>query len=551
MRTTRTDPLRPLARATLGIGVSRVEKRRALLALFWVLLFVAAGVALLLQRPARAPLPAAPETELADDREPPEERAALVEESAARAPLAVVHEQEQAQEQGPSAPAAPAGSAELTLLVVDAAGHGVEGLIAWVRVAGEEQENVRVEFLEANFDSARALPPARPRTDQNGRISLAVPSLAELTVHLEEGDSRAWSADRVRDGVLRTDASGDPIVLATGETRELRFEIGHSLAVSGIVRYPDHSPVPSARLRVFDAEPAHFGAFQSRLNAGADEHGRFGFVLHDLASDCTVSIVAADGEFISMGKGGIEHAASLSFSPAEWQVGPLELVIDLERTLDLSGRVVDDRGEPFDGVIWAIPAYAEFLLQKDSLGILPISFLPAKGNFTIKGLPPGTYDIVVKRNAPRTYHRFDGFEAGSTGIELAIEDDRIVRVRLRVDGGPADARLQAVLLRHQYRTTRPAAPLDATAAVRLEAKEPPGIRAEPGSWNQEDLEGRTIQLVGEQELARSHAFEPQQPGWYTVGVRAWDGEGLAFAPCFSGPVELDGGDYEFVARLVR
>jgi hypothetical protein len=443
---------------------------------------------------------------------------------------------------------------------------------------GAESKDPRVLGLDSSLEGTLiAAPRSAPQTDVYGRIALTVPSQAELVVHLAEEQSRAWSAERVENGTLRQNTSparlvlapgekgilrseggrpvlvprGDPIVLAPGETRELRFELGRTLAVTGIVRFPDRSPVPGARLRVFDGSPARFGAFESRWNAWADPQGRFGFVLHDLASDSPVSIVAADGEWVAMGEGGIEHAKALSFAPAEWRIGMLDVELVLDRTLDLSGRVVDERGEPFDGVIWAIPAYADFLLQKDELGVLPISFLVGKGSFVVKGLPPGTYDIVVKRNRPRTYHRFDGFQAGSVGIELQIVDDRTVNVRLRVEGGAGEVSVQPVLLKHQYREARSSSPLDATAAIRLEGGEPLGVRSDTGSWNQEDLEGRTIQLVEEPSSARSHAFEPQQPGWYTVGLRAWDDEGHAFAPRFSEPVRLEGGDYEFVAHLVR
>lgn len=273
-------------------------------------------------------------------------------------------------------------------------------------------------------------------------------------------------------------------------------------------------------------------------------------MLHDLALDYEVFVAAIDGDWLPPSRTEIRHASLRKLASEQAIDGAAELEIVLEPTFELSGRVVEEDGASFGGLIWAVPARSDYLLQKTALGFLPATLVGENGRFSIQGLPEGMYEIVVKRNSPRTYHRFDGFRAGDSGIELRIREDRVVSIRLRAEAATENLRLQPVLLKHQYRRLRsPSAP--APGCIPIASAEPGGVRAEVGTWSVEDSEGRTIQLVEEPRVARSHDFEPQQAGWYTVGLRAWDVEGRRLAPHFSEPFFLDDGDHEFVARLTR
>ncbi len=456
------------------------------------------------------------------------------------------------------AAASPAGEAPgvsdapavLSLSIVDARGSGIANLAVSIEAEGSQPRVLDQLQLFETLDgwSATSRSPAHV-TDRSGHIALEAPSRRELVVHVSD-HSRTWPMDRIADRMLSTGPLGEPIVLEPGEILEASVRFGLTLLARGSVLLADGTPVAGANLRVFDADPSLFGTFESTMQDQSGPHGEFTFVLHDLLPDCELWIAAIDGEWVSMQEQGPLHAAIVEMRATRAIAGTIETEIVLDPTLEIAGRVIDEHGESFGGVVWAVPASAEYVLQKLGVGYLPITPLSDGGCFTIRGLPEGMYDVVVKRNSPRTYHRFDGFRSGDCGIELRILEDRVVHIHLRVEAPSGSLRTQPVLLKHQYRSARSPR---STGSVQspMDGAEPADIHAEAGEWSEEDDEGRTIQRVEEPVSSSTHDFEPQQVGWYTVGVRAWDAEGRPFAPRFSEPVYLVAGDHEFVANLAR
>lgn len=164
----------------------------------------------------------------------------------------------------------PLAPATFSLVVVDAHGMGIADLVVSARATASVPEDPRPIDLLAEvgyMDNAEA--PAAQTTNVDGRIALEVPSQVSLIVQIEDA-SRQWQAERIIERRLSTGPAGEPIVLEPGETREARLELGLTLAVTGTVLFPGRTPARGANLVVFDADPALFGSFASRLQARTD-----------------------------------------------------------------------------------------------------------------------------------------------------------------------------------------------------------------------------------------------------------------------------------------
>jgi len=432
----------------------------------------------------------------------------------------------------------------VAVTVMDQAGNVIVHMPLVIEPIEAERSSLGLDFLVGDDYEVGE------RTDDSGRAVLDVVPGRKLRVTLSYA---GWDlvGERYEGQEIRFDGlEGTPIIAQEGETLELVAVMAASLMIEGTVLFADGRPVSGADLRLFDRELDIVAFNESRLDTEADEKGRYEMRLFDVDLDQELTLLAADGWWWSNADGGIKNARIHRFTPRDATESRLKIDLVLDRMLELSGRVLDEDGKPFAGTVWAMPADSEYLLGKTDLGLLAAGPLRSggDGSFRIAGLPPGLYDIVIKRGQPRTYYRFGSFTAGERNIELEIVDNRSAMIRLRVANPEPGMTILPLLRKHHYRRPSERNAVRASSPVHVREYDSSSWPSQ-GQLSDENAEGRAIHVVGDAKLGSTHDFEMQQPGWYSVGARAWDSTGRAFATLLSAPQYLDEGEFEFVLHL--
>ena len=117
-----------------------------------------------------------------------------------------------------------------------------------------------------------------------------------------------------------------------------------------------------------------------------------------------------------------------------------EITIPLPRAAVITGRVVNERGEPLSGIIVsAIGVLPAIRIRRPQAGLVPLARTDDHGHFRIFGLPPGDY--VLQGILPRvTYVNPNGTTApGAVGEYLPTYSPGTLLLseaaRIRVQGG--------------------------------------------------------------------------------------------------------------------
>lgn len=440
----------------------------------------------------------------------------------------------------------------------------VLGPVARLRLLARDFAGVALADVDVAVRRAVPAPPewnAPPRftatTDAEGRAEFTVPAEAVLAVHFE-GLGRSEPATRCEGNRLTHDGRGEALVLLPGETREVEARLGATVELRGQVLLPTLEPVPAARIRILEGPPDEQGWLDYRRELRAYSDGTFHAELRDVDPATELTVIAVDGEFLSLiGEELPAHATSRRISVAAWLNDPRPLELVLDPLAAITGRVVDAAGEPVRSVVWALEPGEPYVLEKGPLDFLPVVVVRGPDPFRLGGLLPGTYDLVVKRDSPRTYHRFPGVRTGAPTREFVIQEDRNVRITIVVEGAREGDSGRPILMRHQVR--RPddfGVPAPGGTIVVDACAEEGWARGRPTETTRPEWtrttghpDGRTITRGYSIQAAGVHELDPQQAGCYSVGYLARDRDGRPYARRLSRAYRLDEGEYTFRVTL--
>ncbi len=439
----------------------------------------------------------------------------------------------------------------LHVRVVDPGGAGISG----VRVTASMHES-EVASLGLGLGMFDVAPTRSAETDSKGdalldlwadrRIEIRVSVAREShTAYLTQGETLLFEPF----------ASGQAIVLAKGEVRDLTVRWNARYALRGQVLGPDGELAADATIKVYDAgakEPYSdsLGSFKT------DDQGEFNWEL--LRKDVVGPLVLVARHQLEVEPSGMmAKLSALGYAgdsespeppkPTEESsarapsTGALELSLEsavdgvltgtlrLAPAFSIAGRVRSVGGDsPRDGfggsLIWVVPAGSGSRMTKTAMGT-GIQSTP-DGQFRFMGLPAGHYDIYVSREMKGFYsfssflHCFEKIAAGEENLDLVIPEQGIVQIKLRVHGVQTD---KMTVLHGRYSPfdpgsyDKPVAP--ELQAVRSLSDWPLGapVRFAGISGDQaEDAKG-AMGMYGTTGI-QDHDLPPMGAGWYTIGV---------------------------------
>ena len=135
-----------------------------------------------------------------------------------------------------------------------------------------------------------------------------------------------------------------------------------------------------------------------------------------------------------------------------------EITIALPRAAVITGRVVNERGEPLSGIIVnAIGVLPANRIRRPQAGLVPLARTDDNGHFRIFGLPPGDY--VLQGILPRvTYVNPNGTTAPAVGDYLPTYSPGTLLLseaaRIRVQGGDEVGPVEFAIDRRESLTVR-------------------------------------------------------------------------------------------------
>lgn len=289
-------------------------------------------------------------------------------------------------------------------------------------VDGRETSGVRIEMLAGATIGGRIY-------DQDTGLGIA-----NARIMAGRADSRrAESADSALDGTFTFakleagtysifyDASGYPrprssgpggdvrqVSVEVGETRtDVEIALSKGLLVSGRVVDAEGSPIAGARV---SGRSRYGDDYQYSEATTAD--GRFEVAGLRPAADL----------YLQASKDGFAASPVGPLTLGEESLTDVEIVMQPEASI--SGIVVDTAGKP-------VPK-ANIIARRQTTAPFgtPINDADAQGKFTIKGLTPGTYKIVV---SPAGNHSF-GSDSTAATVELAAGED-VTDLRITLNAG--------------------------------------------------------------------------------------------------------------------
>lgn len=439
-------------------------------------------------------------------------------------------------------------AARLRVRVVDRAGQGLAGVGVRVTLPGCEQARIVGSSVERRARLLTSEPAVTARTDEDGVALLErLWSDCKLRVRLEVGCEQ-YACEAMRAGRLLLAEGGDsgqPIVIARGAELVLEAPVDAERDIAGLVRLPDGSPVPGARVKVTDLGRGDEWCRPLLLSLSSDELGRFAGHVRTatLVGPLRVTASAAEdptrsraltGGLQGLGYGGprrVGDVDSLETPAAHLDIAPgdgerlAELVLTLGPRHAIRGTLLDFAGRPVARLgmggsrVWAAPEGSAY----HGHGVQGRAIKGRPGAFEIPGLEPGRYDVFVSEELEDFYsfenflHRFPGIEAGAGEFELRLPARREVHIRVRLSGGEPSSTL--VLHRKLF----PSGPLETPHARALErvvgaSPWPSGV-----SYGFAGISGDRTELGQARDgldsfEGRERALHPLEPGWYVIGV---------------------------------
>lgn len=254
------------------------------------------------------------------------------------------------------------------------------------RVADDRGEPVAGASVQASGDQAR--------TDAEGRFVLSRLSPGKVDLQASAPGYRTRAMPQVP---VPEDGDAEPV--------EIVLEPGTSL--EGLVLDGEGQPVQHAHVRVLRS-----GGEQMPMSSGlADEEGRYE----------VVDLEPGPSEVIALlfERGGIVRTA------VELLPGRNRLDLRMPAGVEVSGRVVDGRGEPVPGVALSLEP-----LHQEGITLGQQGMSAADGSFVLPDVMDGTYRLIAARSrfAPSAHPgeiHVDG--APVTGIEIRLSPGAVIR----------------------------------------------------------------------------------------------------------------------------
>ncbi len=359
---------------------------------------------------------------------------------------------------------------------------------------------------------------------------------------------------------------GVPIVLMPGESRELEARL-QRFRLAGRVMFPDGSPVPSAKLHLFDLER---NPDQSFLDFEADERGVFSRDYYGPERRGLLSVSASDVETRREQSSGLGYVGNTAHPTSERH--STEMTIDPLADPELLGalELVLQPTDSIEGVLHDPPDMRRDALIGSGVWAVPVDSHPARnkrwegevddqGRFAIRGLHEGLYDVFVAEETWSTFysyenfvHRFPSVPAGTRGLEVRFPERQEVRIRVRLHGGEPSG---FTILKAKFLPADPDS-FGAQAAERKITVSGPsgwpeqsiygfagigGGRVAGGSW----LDGYDG-IVGEQECE----LPPLGAGWYSIGVHPHGTEAQDWFPQATPLLRFEPGSYTIDFELL-
>lgn len=264
-----------------------------------------------------------------------------------------------------------------------------------------------MEMSPASFGGMSRLMPGRPRrtvTDEEGAFVVegVSPGAIEVSASAPRRQQARLEGLEVKPG---QELSGIDILLLPGGV------------VEGRVLSPDGRPVPGAEVSVIEPSTDGMGISRfSQLRAMTDGDGQY----------------SIDG--VPPGPRTVEaNAEGYRRAVREVEVTPEPRSVDLvlERGLEVSGRVVDDAGNPVASVDVSLIAGQNFF---DA----PRAMTGADGAFTIAGVQDGTYRLMARK---------EGYTLDGLGESVTVSGAPVAGIELKLSsGGMITGRLSGVEL---------------------------------------------------------------------------------------------------------
>jgi protocatechuate 3,4-dioxygenase beta subunit len=298
-----------------------------------------------------------------------------------------------------------------------------------VRVAGESID-VKVVLGRGGPVSGVVL------DDRGGPVANARVVFSGASDWSRQGDERKDAAISDKDGAFKFEAipagtfrfvahhaerapGTSALVTLDGATARDHVEIRMppGATVRGTVVDGTGAPVPSARVRIGAAGAGMVS--DGPRQAFSDDRGEF--VVPGLPRKPLAAVALSD------------DAASATV-PVDTSAGDVDkVVLKLDVTGTIAGIVVDDGGQPLEGV--QVSAFPDFRAQRKAgsgdsemsawrLRGFPQDLTDGAGGFTLVGLAPGSYRVRATRS--RAASRGRGFAGEGTSAEPGTKDLRIV-----------------------------------------------------------------------------------------------------------------------------
>jgi protocatechuate 3,4-dioxygenase beta subunit len=224
-------------------------------------------------------------------------------------------------------------------------------------------------------------------TDEQGRFALQGITSGEHTVHAQAPGWKATESAAITLGEEQ-DVTDVTVTLETGER------------IAGSVRWPDQSPAVGAAVQLSQTYGQRGYRWRNTIDTQVSgEDGSFAFSgLSDGAYSLEVSAHKESGPHAE--SAGTESEKTQSTPSHQAHMDPVaagaeDLVLELQETLGVAGRVVDDLGQPLPAfqVSASVSAEGETAVQNDRSSSQ--AFEAADGHFALSGLYPGQWKLTA------------------------------------------------------------------------------------------------------------------------------------------------------------
>jgi hypothetical protein len=342
-------------------------------------------------------------------------------------------------------------------------------------------------------------------------------------------------------------------VLEPGRETRLRIAVGARSRIRGRALRQDGSPVPTPVARVF--APRQPGGSDARAVAfvRGDEEGRFELAWSAFAPLGLGRLTVSDQDLM-FGFGSSPGEAAPLIGSLELDLGTPpaeELLVVLEPTLAIDGRVLDPDGRGARATVRVLPHGAPSLHQLMSMcGVQTHSWAEADGSFRFVGLPAGRFDVVaISGDWARAV--LEDVPAGASDLALRFSVPRPVAIEVEIVC-PAAELAQAIVLRGE---------LDALDGAGIDA---PPLAAQtsctdPLGWPESALglyygsEGDITELGNVRfdywPIKGSSTTIQLDEGLYWLGAKGKAASGAQCFPVGTGLVRVSAGTYKLRFEL--